>query len=119
MSMDKESLSAISKALEAHIQNQEARVYTFVQTGYDETGMVATADGYLRFAKGLIDFVVAAQQGKYEMLSYGGIQGPGDCSIGDVFDPISDVELDSALLVNTEDEAEQAIRYFQPELPPE
>jgi hypothetical protein len=64
--MRNESLSEISKALESLIQSQEACVYTFVETGYDETGMVATADGYLRLAKELINFVVAAQGGTLE-----------------------------------------------------
>lgn len=74
--MNTESLNEISKALESHIQNKEARIYTSVKTGYDETGMTATADGYLRFAKGLIDFVVAAQKGEYQNCSYGEVQGP-------------------------------------------
>jgi hypothetical protein len=117
--MNIESLNDISKALESHMQNQEARVYAFVETGYDETGMVATADGYLRFAKELIDFVVAAHQGRCDICSYGEIEGPCDSSVGDVFSSISDVELDSAMLVRTEDEAEQAIRYFQQDSPPE
>jgi len=114
-----ESLDEVSKALESYIQNQEAQVYTFVATGYDETGMVATADGYLRFAKKLIDFVTAAQQGKCQNCTYGEIQAPCSSSVGYVFSSISDVELDSAMLVKTEDEAEQAIRYFQPEFPQE
>jgi hypothetical protein len=115
--MNTDSLNEISKSLETHIQNQEAQVYTFVETGYDETGMVATADAYLRFAKELIDFVAAAQQGKYQNCSYGEVQGPCSAAVGYVFSSISDVELDSAMLVNTEHEAEQAIRYFQPESP--
>ncbi len=112
-----ESLDKISKALGDLIQNPEARIYTHVTTGYDETGMFSTADGYLRFAKELIEFVVTAERGDYHLLTYGEVQGPGNCSIGDVFNPISEVELDSALLLKTEEEVEKAIRFLQTEFP--
>ena len=108
-----ESLEKISKTLGSLIQNPEARVFTCVQTGYDETGIVATADAYLRFAKELIDFVVAAQSGQFQNCSYGEVQGPCDSSVGSVFSPISEVKLDSALLVKQEEEAEKAMSHFQ------
>jgi hypothetical protein len=114
--MNIHSLYDISLALEYHIQNPEAEVFTFVQTGYDETSVVATEDGYLKLAKEIIDFLIATREGKCQPYSIGNIQGQGDCSVGSVFSSISDVELDSLMLVNTATEAEKVIRYFQPDM---
>ena len=54
-------LSEISEKLKAMIADHDSQIRLVVQTGHDETGMVATADGYLRLAQVLIEFVLSVK----------------------------------------------------------
>lgn len=110
-------LTEISQLLDANIENKQAQVFTHVQTGYDETGLTATADGYLRLAKSLVDFVVAVRRGEATPQSIDGIQCPQSPDVGRLFHWLGEVPLDSTSLVQTEAEAEQITRWFQQNSP--
>lgn len=113
------SLEHISQLLEANVSNQEAQVFTTVQTGFDETVLIATADGYLRLAKALIDFVDAVQNRSGELYdgSTNGVHHFSSAAIGSIFHWLGEVQLDSTFLVQTEAEAEQLTRRSQQDSP--
>ena len=54
-------LAEINENLKSMVADQEAKIRCVVQTGCDETGLVATTDGYLRLAQTLVEFVLQAE----------------------------------------------------------
>ena len=102
-------LSEINEKLKGMIVNQEARIRVTVQTGYNECGMVATADGYLRLAQSLVEFILKAQAKETETwITHGCDKAlPGSAEIGRLFHGADEVQLDTVELAETEEQANQ------------
>ena len=99
-------LAEISESIQSLIDNQNARLRIVVQTGYDESNLVATNDGFLRFAKALVDFVLASKEQKTEIWDIYGRNIPGDSSIHLLFGP-DEVQIATFQMAESEDQVRQ------------
>jgi hypothetical protein len=87
--MDTTVLDEVRRLLSEGIVDKEARVSVAVETGCDESMLIGTADGYLRFALAFIEFVRKSQCGEAQVVSLDGRMVPcnwfGDvCMNGEV-----------------------------------
>ena len=100
-------LNEISTALGDLVSEGRTSIRMVVQTGYDETGLVATADGYLRLAQTLVDFVLAAQRQQTETITYGSLTLPTSGAIYSLFHENFEIAIDNLTLASSEDEVKQ------------
>src|ERR1700689_996609 len=100
--MNTNALDEVGRALSELIVDKNARVNVSVVTGSDESILVGAADGYLRFALALVEFVRQAQNGKASLMHCDGHTVPS-ASLGDVC-VSGEVRIDSGCLA--QDEAE-------------
>ena len=66
-----------------------------IQTGYDETGMVATADGYLRLAQVLVQFILKAKAKETDNWDLYGHHVPGSTTVNHLFRENYEVRIDT------------------------
>lgn len=107
-----EELSDINEQLKALIVDQDAHIRLVVQTGYDEAGMVATTDGYLRLAQVLIEFILKVKAEETEVWDLFGHHLPGSTAINSVFRENFDVGIDTVMLAETQEEVSQVAEAF-------
>ena len=105
-------LSEIREELKAMIADHDSQIRLVVQTGHDETGMVATADGYLRLAQVLIEFVLRAETQETETWDIYGHSLPGSTAIDDLFRENHEVCIDTTMLAETQEEVSQIAQAF-------
>ena len=105
-------LSEISEKLKAMIADHDSQIRLVVQTGHDETGMVATADGYLRLAQVLIEFVVSAKAQETKTWDIYGHSLPGSTAINDLFRENYEVCIDTTMLAETQEEVGQIAQAY-------
>jgi len=105
-------LQDINEKLKALIAHQDAQIRLVIQTGTDETGMVATTDGYLRLAQLLIEFILKAKEEEAEIWSIYGHQLPGSSAIYDVFRENFEVSIDTLMLAENQLEVSQIAQAF-------
>ena len=105
-------LSGISEELKAVITDHDSQIRLVVQTGYNETGMVATADGYLRLAQVLIEFVLRAETQETETWDIYGHSLPGSTAINGLFRENWDVCIDTTVLAETQEEVSQIAQAY-------
>ena len=111
-------LTGISENLKGMIADQDSQIRIVIQTGYDEAGMIATTDGYLRLAQFLIDFVLKAKTQDMEVWDIYGSPLPGSSAIGYLFNGTDEVRIDSVMLAATEDDVNQMSQAFRINSPP-
>ena len=100
------------------ITNQDAQIKLVIQTGYDETGMVATTDGYLRLAQVLIEFILSAQAKETDVWNLYGHPVPGSSAISQLFRENYEVCIDTVALAETQEEVTQIAQAFLQGSPP-
>ncbi|MES2464022.1 MAG: hypothetical protein V4671_25910 [Armatimonadota bacterium] len=105
-------LNEINDKLNSLIYNRDAQIRLVVQTGYDETGMVATNDGYLRLAQIVIEFLLKAEAKETETWDLYGHLLPGSTTINNVFRGNFEVCIDTLALANTQEEVNQVAQAF-------
>jgi len=105
-------LSEISEELKAMIADHDPQIRLVVQTGYNETGMVATADGYLRLAQLLIEFVLSAKAQETKTWDIYGHSLPGSTAINGLFRENWEVCIDTTMLAETQEEVSQIAQAF-------
>lgn len=105
-------LSEISEKLKALIADHDSQIRLVVQTGYDETGMVATTNGYLRLAQVLIEFVLSAKAQETETWDIYGHSLPGSVAINSLFRENWDVCIDTTMLAKTQEEVGQIAQAY-------
>ena len=105
-------LSEISTALGALVSEDKPSIRMVVQTGYDETGLVATADGYLCLAQVLVDFVLAARSQQTDNISIDGVSMPTSGVVYSLFRANSEIAIDGLMLASSEDEVKQIAEYY-------
>ena len=106
------NLTSVCQSLDALIENEEARIYISGQHALDESLIFGTTDAYLRLARELLKFVVAAQRGEAKWCEMDGIAIQTDGSIVNAFDSCSEVILDNSDLVQTEAQARQLFEHY-------
>ena len=75
-------LTEIYETLKGMIASQESQTRIVIETGYDEAGMIATIDGYLRLAQFLIDFVLKSKAQESDIWNTYDHLLPGSSAIG-------------------------------------
>ena len=111
-------LSEINEKLKTMITNQDAQIRLVIQTGYDETVMVATADGYLRLAQVLVEFILKAKAKETDIWDLYGHPVPGSTTINHLFRENYEVCIDTVVLAETQEEVSQIAQAFLKASPP-
>lgn len=107
-----EELSEINEKLKALITDQDAHIRLVIQTGHDETGMVATADGYLRLAQVLIEFVLSARAEEAQTWDISGHSLPSSTAIYHLFRENYEICIDTTTLAETQEEVSQVAQAY-------
>lgn len=110
-------LKEIEESLKNLVSDSDARIGVIVETGHDELGLVATADGYLRLAHALVEFVRKAQHGNTETWTMDGLTLPGTATVGEIFGLNFIVDVDTLSLASTQAEVQQLVEYYRDDLP--
>ncbi len=110
-------LKEIEESLKKLVSDPDARIGVIVETGHDELGLVATADGYLRLAHALVEFVRKARQGSTGSWTMDGLTLPGTATVGEIFGLNFIVEVDTLSLASTQAEVQQLVEYYRDDLP--
>ena len=105
-------LGEISAALKVLISEEKPNVRMVVQTGYDETSLVATASGYLRLAQVLVDFVLTARNQQTETISIDGVSMPTSSTAYPLFQANPEIAINNIMLASSEDEVKQIAEYY-------
>lgn len=113
-----EGLSEVHDKLKAMAADPSSQIRLVVQTGYDETGMVATADGYLRLAQVLVEFVLNAEAKQTETWDVHGHSVPGSTAVSKLFRENHEVCIDTTMMARTEEEVSQIAGAFWRGSPP-
>ena len=105
-------LSEINEKLKALITNQDAQIRLVIQTGHDETEMVATSDGYLRLVQFLIEFILNARAKETNIWDIYGHPLPASAAIRSLFRENFEVCINSVMLAETQEEVGQVAQAF-------
>jgi hypothetical protein len=108
--MDTSLLEEVGRLLSRCIVDKEARVSVAVETGCDESMLLGTTDGYLRFALAMIDFVRKSQCGEAQTSDLNGRMVPSRW-LGD-FCMNGEVRITSGWLAQNEAERQRLSDYF-------
>jgi hypothetical protein len=111
-------LSEINDKLKAMVGDQDATIRLVIQTGHDEIGMVGTADGYLRLAQVVIEFLLKAKAEETKIWDLYGHSLPGSTAINEVFRGNDEVCIDTLALAETQDEVSQVAQAYWEGSPP-
>ena len=110
-------LKEIEESLKNLVSDPDARIGVIVETGNDELGLVATADGYLRLAHALVEFILKARQGNTATWTMDGLTMPGTATVGKLFGLNFIVEVNTLSLASTQAEVQQLVEYYRDDLP--
>lgn len=110
-------LKKIEATLKKLVADPDARIGIIVETGNDELGLVATADGYLRLAHALVEFILKARQGNTKTWTRDGLTLPGTATVREIFGLNFIVEVDTLSLASTQAEVQQLVEYYRDDLP--
>jgi hypothetical protein len=104
-------LEMVRRGLATLVENKAARLSVVVETGYDESWLIGTADAYLRLALAAVEFVAAARAGTARLDHLGKTQcfGSGD-EFSSVFAP-RNVRIDGGWLVPDAEATENAVEW--------
>jgi hypothetical protein len=108
---DDRQLGILSSDISASIQDRSALIYTLLGGGDDEILLYGTANAYLRLAKGLVDFVLAARSYRKNHAQDLPLLSMDLRSLFDV--AYSKYAMDTACLAETQAEFEQACVFFR------
>lgn len=105
-------LAEVNEMLKSMIFDQEAKVRVVVETGYDEAGLVATTDGYLRLAQTLVDFLLQSEAQETQVWDIYDKHLPGSTTIRHTFAAGDEIVLDTTMLAQTQEEANEVAEAF-------
>ena len=100
------TLLALDEACEivgSLITNHRARLWVTIETGFDESGLIGTADAYLRLAAAALDLVRTAGRKTARVRELGGSKLPVSADFYDVFGP-AEVRITGGWLASSERE---------------
>jgi len=108
---DSDDLEFVRRALARLVEDKTARLSIVVQTGYDESCVVGTADAYLRLALAAVEFVADARAGRGTVHNFGNVQciGSGD-EFSSLFAPRY-VRIDYGWLARDTESADAAVEW--------